>query len=47
MEDWDMAKKWRVSEIVEAAQECRRLDEDGSSWGYKLFAASGGGTHVL
>ena len=47
MEDWDMAKKWRVSEIVEAVQECQRLNEEGSSWGYKLFAASGGGTHVL
>ena len=38
MEDWDMAKKWRVSEIVEAVQECQRLNEEGSSWGYKLFA---------
>ena len=38
MEDWDMAKKWRVSEIVEAVQECQRLNEEGSPWGYKLFA---------
>lgn len=33
-----MAKKRRVSEIVEAVQECQRLNEEGSPWGYKLFA---------
>ena len=33
-----MARKRRVSEIVEAARECQRLNDEGSSWGYKLFA---------
>ena len=33
-----MAKKRRVSEIVEAVQECQRLNDEGSPWGYKLFA---------
>ncbi|AXH01136.1 hypothetical protein DVJ83_15540 (plasmid) [Deinococcus wulumuqiensis] len=33
-----MARKRRVSEIVEAVRECERLNDEGSSWGYKLFA---------
>jgi len=33
-----MAKRWRISEIVEAVRECQRLDEEGYSLGYKLFA---------
>ena len=38
MKDWGMAKKRRVSEIVEAVRECQRLNDEGFSWGYKLFA---------
>ena len=38
MENCDMAKKRRGSETVEAVRECQQLNEEGSSWGYKLFA---------
>ena len=38
MGDCGMARKRRVSEIVEAVRECERLNDEGSSWGYKLFA---------
>jgi len=34
-----MSKRRSIREIVETVRECKRLDDEGSSWGYKMFQA--------